>query len=412
MKTKIKVLFLTLLVVLLAACNSVENDYSTTITDSTVTVDESVNTDNSTTETTTTENSNNTTTETTTNTTETSTTTEPITTGTEAPGTGTSTPPVVPTQTLDGERFILAANKVDVWIDNDYAKLFSDYDNEQELRESLLYSDLYNLVGISISPMSTLAASELSYVQDVVRDVKLDQLRAKGFKYPSEAYVLNRLHVGAGSDEMGVTSTSPAVNALIAAAHASGNLYVMLGGKSTVLSAAIAADPTILPKIKVHAVASWNRTIAPLPLADLEARAASGSLVLTVDDSTHRASHIDAAGVDPQYTMLGFYNTHIKPYSSGYPSGYPANYPNAGVAGVVMGRKNGDGVQILRVVDNARNGGALSPLAPNWGGQFQQLSAGYYTDLPTETAAYATVQTHKPVSLDYLAKMFKRYSYL
>jgi len=138
----------------------------------------------------------------------------------------------------------------------------SDEDDIQSMIHYLLYSDLFDTVGLISSPPHNGRKRDILKVIDVY-EKDLPKLRIWSDKYPAGDYLRSISKQGATdpAPEKGYSNPTEGSQWIIQCAKKKDPrpLYILVWGSITDVAQAIHDDPGIKKKIRVHFIASWNQ---------------------------------------------------------------------------------------------------------------------------------------------------------
>jgi len=154
----------------------------------------------------------------------------------------------------------IAGNRYRVVISSDIGG--SDEDDIQSMVHYLLYSDLFDTVGLIASPPHKGRKKDILKIIDVY-EKDLVRLRTWSDKYPPCDYLRSISKQGATdpAPEKGYSNPTEGSRWIIECAKKKDPrpLYVLVWGSITDVAQAIHDDPGIKKKIRVHFIASWNQ---------------------------------------------------------------------------------------------------------------------------------------------------------
>ncbi len=208
----------------------------------------------------------------------------------------------------------LAGNRYRVLISSDIGG--SDEDDIQSLIHYLLYSDLFDTEGIISSPPGKgRKADILKVIDEYEKDYP--NLRRYSDKYPTPNYLRSISKQGATdpAPQRGYTGPTEGSRWIIHCAKKKDErpLFVLVWGSITDVAQALADEPGIKQKIRVHFIASWNQRQDPNAFAYIDNN--HPDLWLIHNNSTFRGWYIGGKQ-DSDFENKVFVDKHIKDHGS------------------------------------------------------------------------------------------------
>jgi hypothetical protein len=266
-----------------------------------------------------------------------------------------------------------------VFISTDLRLSSEEQDDAQSLIHALLYQDEMNIVGIagtaSQQGHQDGLVGDIDKIIDVyAQDYATLEARSSAFKSPEELKALTWQGATDTAPWQGYSQPTDSSEAIIAEAHKAAEagevLNVLTWGGETDLAQALHDDPSIAPHIRFFNINDQDPNAYNYIKANFK-----GELDMWVDD---------------QSTFRGMYQT---PTSSGIiPDWHEENAAGHGALGDLFadlsgdifneaGVKMGDSPTVLRFL----SGNQDDPSQESWGGEFVQVSPGYWTDSTSDS---------------------------
>jgi hypothetical protein len=252
-----------------------------------------------------------------------------------------------------------------------------DPDDFQSFVHLLLYANHFDIEGLVSSPIPKDGRAEgskaafLEVIDAYENDFrKLSRFSTPGHAYPSPVALRRVVAQGqrANSKNDSLTSSSAGAERILAAARKKDSrpLYVICWGGMRDVAIALKRDPSIVDKLRVYSIASWNRNMDPKPydyINDNHKR-----LWWIISETTFRGMYADGARDLPSDLKNdSFVERHVKGHGSLGRSFYNKKR-------VI---KMGDSPSFLWLLDCPTGpSGEKDPEDPSWGGQYLRHSSG------------------------------------